>query len=24
MADGPFIDRARAVLRIAKGAGHHA
>jgi len=24
MADGPFIDRARAVLRIAEGAGHHA
>jgi citrate lyase subunit beta/citryl-CoA lyase len=24
MADGPFIDRARAVLRIAEGADHHA
>jgi citrate lyase subunit beta / citryl-CoA lyase len=24
MADGPFIDRARAVLRIAKGTGSHA
>jgi citrate lyase subunit beta / citryl-CoA lyase len=24
MADGPFIDRARALLRIAEGTGHHA
>lgn len=23
MADGPFIDRARAVLKIAEGTGHH-
>jgi citrate lyase subunit beta/citryl-CoA lyase len=24
MADGPFIDRAHAVLRIVEGAAHHA